>query len=125
MGDIGIGLNSQGEKSSVLPNESISIFQTETKFNEKFGEYEFEEHPRIILGKMPDTLENNIYGLTGYGLYADNVNVKGELTSRTSQYYSVINSNSKVCEITPNEDGEYSQIVLWAGANVQGKVTQE
>jgi hypothetical protein len=35
-------------------------------------------------------------GLTGYGLYADNVNVKGELTSRTEYLYSGINSNSQV-----------------------------
>ena len=94
VGDIGIGLNSQ-EATTTLPPEAISVFQTQIEYNEVTDETELQELPRIVLGKISENDEER-FGLTGYGLYADNVNVKGELTSRTESLYSGINSNSQV-----------------------------
>lgn len=93
VGEIGIGLNSQCA-ATALPPEAISVFETGL-ITTSNGSADLQEKPRIILGKISKAMEQEC-GLTGYGLYADNVNVKGELTSRTEYLYSGINSNSQV-----------------------------
>jgi hypothetical protein len=80
------------------------VFQTYTEVNPKWqngdnkpnGRVELREEPRIILGKIDGNLAKTLDLEGGYGLYADNVNVKGELSSSTNKWYSGINSNSKV-----------------------------
>ena len=120
VGDIGIGLNSQ-EATTTLPSEAISVFQTQIEYNEDTEETELQELPRIVLGKISENDEER-FGLTGYGLYADNVNVKGELTSRTESLYSGINSNSQVFK---NKNDPTSKIILWAGADIWEKMGKE
>ena len=109
-GDIGIGINSSNFGVG-MPPRAISVFETiilepETEGGEKL----IRENPRIILGQIND---KKTYGLSKYGLYADQVNVKGELTSKENGLYSGINSNSTV----KGEKGE--NIIFWAGAQYE------
>ena len=109
-GDIGIGINSSNFGVG-MPPRAISVFETvilepETEGGEKL----IRENPRIILGQIND---KKTYGLSKYGLYADQVNVKGELTSKNDGLYTGINSNSTIKETT----GE--NIIFWAGAQYE------
>ena len=108
---VGIGINSTTDKSLVASN-SLSIFE----FNKETKEL----IPRIILGKLDD------YNLN-YGLYAENVLLKGSLVTHTptseDSIYSGISTiypsyndsprSDKYAEFFNNKTGE---ILLWAGA---------
>lgn len=82
---IGIGINSSSA-SSLLPPTSISVFNTNIKTDE-IGKNKIELEPRIVLGYFSEELfgSNNFLNdyqsfINGsYGLYADNVLVKGSI----------------------------------------------
>lgn len=112
-GDIGVGINTSSYGVG-MPPRAISVF--ETKISEPLtesAERYISENPRIILGQITD---KKAYGLNKYGLYADQVNVKGELTSKNEGLYSGINSNSQVKELRSDSG---ANIIFWAGAQYE------
>ena len=130
-GDIGVGINSSSS-GVAMPAQAISVFETvvtkpapDVVTDEILG-----ANPRIILGAIEDG-DSDKYGLKSYGLYADQVNVKGELSSKSEKYYSGINSNSTVQSIInnednePNEDDENATVIIWAGAKQNATMTEE
>ena len=113
-GDITIAINSSTNNSS-LPQRAISILQTEIKENSRTL------IPKIVLGDMT---EQSYGGLSGYGLYADNVFLKGQIISESfnvenssENFYSGIHTSSKV--IMPQSffpSKKIGEILFWAGA---------
>lgn len=109
--NIGIGLNASSHASSCAPN-AISIFEFNPDNNTRTN--------RIVLGKMAGQSEYG--GLTGYGLYADNVYLKGSLISSSdadskNPFYSGINTSSGVD--MPDvyfPEKQIGKILFWAGA---------
>ena len=117
--NIGISINGSADESFCLPR-SITVFE--------FDPDNTKVVPRLILGKLPDYKE--LYGFAAgtYGLYAENVLLKGSLVTQTrtgdsevmysgiSTVYSGNDSprstklSSKISGHTPSE------ILLWAGA---------
>lgn len=78
----------------------------------------------LILGKLSDSTIDDLKGVTGFGLYADNVYLKGSLTTKISsdqsQLYAGINTKSNVnfnLENNPTKDNSF--IVFWGGAKSQ------
>lgn len=127
--NVGISINGSMDSSFSTP-QSISVFEfdQETKIIS----------PRIILGKLPN--EKTIYGYAAgtYGLYAENVLLKGSLVTQTrigdtsDTLYSGINTlynqgdapnsaNSPAGEIFSNP----GEILLWAGAKSDEKIDIE
>lgn len=117
--NVGITINGSVDGSFSTP-QSISVFEfnPETKL----------VTPRIILGKLPD--EETIYGYAAgsYGLYAENVLLKGSLVTQASgdsgPMYSGISTvysgtgvpkSTKLAAKMPN-NFVASEILLWAGA---------
>lgn len=123
-GDIGIGINSSNS-ASAMPPQAISVFETVVEITQdedgNTTDVTLRENPKIVLGKMDE--DGKDYGLSKYGLYADQVNVRGELSSTTEEFYSGINSNSKIYEA--NSQKEDNRIVLWAGAKIKQYNTVE
>lgn len=117
--NIGIAINSSASSSFAAPN-AISIFKN--SFYSENGEIKLLKEPVIILGEMGDS---NYGGLKGYGLYADNVYLKGSLISEGGedrQFYSGVNTQSKT--LMPEGDSGIDffpgkprgNILFWAGA---------
>ena len=115
-GAVGIGINAS-DNASFIPSQSISVFE----FNSTSKN--LENH--IILGKLPN---DDIYGdIRGtYGLYAENVLLKGSLVTRAQTAegakYSGI-STLQTGENAPNSSrysecfgGNTGEILIWAGA---------
>lgn len=117
-GEVGIGLNGSNSDSLITPRSlSVFDFDSDTKTLT----------PHIILGKLPD----DGYGFASgtYGLYAENVLLKGSLVTQTktadgqAAIYSGI-STLYTGENSPNSAnssaGKYftnpGEILLWAGA---------
>lgn len=128
-GSVAIGLN--GASKSVYDMAPGAISVMEYSKAEDGNKY----IPRLILGKLP---EGNIYGQAAgsYGLYAENVVLNGQLTTRTrnnngiSNNYSGIGTNLR--EGAPSSadiseakkwfpSAELGQILLWAGAPSDSK----
>jgi hypothetical protein len=125
---IGIAINSSDSSSSVAPH-AISVFKNVFAVDET-GKVIFKKEPVIVLGEMDG---EGYGGLTGYGLYADNVYLKGSLISEyidpgaMSSFYSGISTSSKV--LMP--EGEHGliyfpgkargDILFWAGAKTSEK----
>lgn len=109
--NIGIALNATDNAASCAPS-AISIFE--------FNPVTKKRTNRIVLGKMAGEPEYG--GLTGYGLYADNVYLKGSLISSTpidseNPFYSGINTSSGVT--MPKDyfpEKQIGEILFWAGA---------
>lgn len=125
VGAVGIGLN--GSVSEVMmPSNAISVL-------EHIGEGTL--IPRVILGKLPE--DKTTYGFAAgtYGLYAENVLLRGSLVTQTTDgenvCYSGISTLYSGGDSPINPHGEYflgedgqttaSQILLWAGANGDSK----
>lgn len=74
---------------------------------------EYTKH--LILGRLNDSGIDDLAGITGYGLYADNVYLNGSLTTKNEQgTYAGINSLN---DVTFNKRyGDNSSIVIWGGA---------
>lgn len=120
---ISIVLNSSENSSVGMPN-AITIynntFETEVDIAGNSGIIH-NKKAVVALGKMNG--DPGVGGLTGYGLYADNVYLRGSLIARgkrssNEEYYSGINTKSTV--IMPNYDNLFTnkrgEIILWAGA---------
>ena len=95
-------------------------FDEQKKYYEKQSTGSRKKNPRIILGQMNGS---SLYGgLTGYGLYADNVYLKGALVSgnENATITSGIDTLSKI-QMPSNifsQDTVLGEIILWAGAGV-------
>ena len=116
--NVGICINGSVDDSFGTP-QSISVFDfdTETKL----------VSPRIVLGKLPN--EQTIYGYAAgtYGLYAENVLLKGSLVTQTdttgsvtysgiSTLYSGIDAPASHKYESWFGTGNTGEILLWAGA---------
>lgn len=115
--DIGIGINSSNNES-LIPKRALSLIETSISSDEQSSELMFSLNPKIILGQIPDNPE--IYGILAgkYGLYADNVLLKGSMIAKGENYSSGINTESEAIEQNPNFPVDRrGSILLWAGAN--------
>lgn len=115
-GAVGIGINGSTNGTLITP-QSISVFDFD-------GVNQIT--PRVILGKLPN---EDAYGFAKntYGLYAENVLLKGSLVTQTniedsSATYSGI-STLYSGEDSPNSskyaewfEGNTGEILIWAGA---------
>ena len=118
--NISIAINASDSPANYAPN-AISVFSTDFDENNSTEDnFKFIDSAKIILGKMDG--EDSYGGLTGYGLYADNVYLKGSLIAEgeNKEFYSGINTKSNITwrddhpafEVIKNE----GPIILWAGA---------
>ncbi len=110
----GIGLNASNI-SSLVPERSLSL----VNFYYNSATNTIEGQNKIILGYIPNV--PNLYGdiADQYGLYADNVLVKGKLISGISDRTSGIDSLSTI-DIPASIKPYFSdpgKIIFWAGAN--------
>lgn len=114
---VGISINGSIDSSLTTP-ESITVFE----FNEEIRQL----IPKIILGKLPNE-EQYGYASGTYGLYAENVLLKGSLVTQTntgdnSTTYSGISTlYSGLDAPTSDNYSEWfgdntGEILLWAGA---------
>lgn len=117
--NIGISINGSSDESFCLPR-SITVFE--------FDSNNTRVVPRIVLGKLPDG--KDLYGFAAgtYGLYAENVLLKGSLVTQTRTednglMYSGIstvysgNDSPKSEKLSSKISGHIpSEILLWAGA---------
>lgn len=117
---IGIAINSSDSSTSVAPH-AISIFKN--VFTAENGLIKHTKEPVIVLGEMSG---EGYGGLKGYGLYADNVYLKGSLISEGEvggkTFYSGMNTKSKI-KMPEGESGvdffpgkDKGEILFWAGA---------
>jgi hypothetical protein len=117
---IGIAINSSDSSTSVAPH-AISIFKN--IFTAENGLIKHTKEPVIVLGEMSG---EGYGGLKGYGLYADNVYLKGSLISEGEvdgkTFYSGMNTKSKI-KMPEGESGidffpgkDKGEILFWAGA---------
>lgn len=114
--NIGIGINGS-TSSAMIPAQSLSVFELNDKDDLT---------PRIVLGKLPNDKE--AYGsIAGtYGLYAENVLLKGALITQTSSadpvYSGISTQFAKDAPKSVELDGKgfenfvASEILFWAGA---------
>ena len=119
------------ESNNVYPKSSISIFENGvTSENE---EYRLNPEIKLVLGQMPSFIKDKTYDIfnaNSYGLYAENVFLKGALISEgkdkdNNLFYTGINTQSDV-EFSDEDKilfNDSNNIVLWAGApNTDGKI---
>ena len=117
--NIGISINGSTDESFCLPR-SITVFE--------FDSDNTRVVPRLILGRLPD--QKDLYGFAAgtYGLYAENVLLKGSLVTQTRTgdsevMYSGIstvysgNDSPRSTKLSSKMSGHTpSEILLWAGA---------
>ena len=119
--NIGIGINGSTNGAMLTP-QSLSVFELDNKDN---------LIPRIVLGKLP--LDKVKYGsIAGtYGLYAENVLLKGALITQTQDLNPVYCGISTQYTTDPPVSGALlnkgfddftpSEILFWAGAGGDSK----
>ena len=79
--------------------------------------------PELFMGNLSSLQSNSSKWptMSGYGLFANNVYLKGALITELSDGYAGINTNSKASfnktNIYPELKEDTSEIVIWAGAN--------
>ena len=121
-----IAINSSGNGSYCLP-QSISIFEVDLR--EENNNNFFGKTNKLVLGRLPDISDfNSLYVPGSYGLYADNVLLKGSLVSVTNGYVSAISSNSKMTMPKPSgaqNDWKSGEVFIWAGQPIQGSDSTE
>lgn len=106
-----IGINSQDSPNTNLFGNAITFRDFEnikagTKYEPDYNE------PKLLLGDLSSLEKLNI---NGYGLYGDNVYLKGSLTTQVRDgLYAGINTLSGAAAIKFAEDN--SKIVFWAGS---------
>ena len=117
-GSVGIGINSSNN-DNLVPSKSLSLIETLVENSEALStENNISLIPRVILGQIPNITET--YGnLAGkYGLYADNVLLKGSMIAKGINYSSGINTESEAMEKNNNFPADRrGNILLWAGAD--------
>lgn len=126
--NIGIFINGSDHESFSSP-QAITVF--ETNYNTYATNKQLELKPRIILGKLP-YISSETEELAGtYGLYAENVYLKGALVTQSTAsdpIYSGINTNySSGNQPTSDAYKQYfkdktgAPILIWAGAEGTSK----
>lgn len=121
--NVGICINGSLDSSFSTP-QSISVFD--------FNPTTQTITPRVVLGKLPN--EESIYGYAAgtYGLYAENVLLKGSLVTQTdtsgSITYSGISTLHSGADAPASHrysnwfgEGNTGEILLWAGATGTSK----
>jgi hypothetical protein len=116
--NIGISINGSVSNAFSVP-QSLSVFEFD--YTNKVAS------PRIILGKLPK--ESNIYGSAAgtYGLYAENVLLKGSLVTTFGDSTGEISSGIRTLFDGPDSPNAANteaamnfenpgEILLWAGA---------
>lgn len=112
-----IGVNSTDSNNNFLYPQGFSFIQPQLGSNtEYYTEY---GKPILFLGNLNSLDEPNI---GGFGLYGDNVYLKGSLTTKSNTgTYAGVNTINGVPFNPPNEQAQSfndkSNIVFWAGAN--------
>lgn len=111
------------EYDNLYPKSSLSIF--ENNITNDNG-WKLNPQTKLVLGQMPTSVTNKTYGIfnsTSYGLYAENVFLKGALisegrNSNNDLLYSGMNTNSTVefNDVDKQYFDEAGYIILWAGA---------
>lgn len=127
-GSVGIGINGSTSDAFLVPN-AISVVTPNWDDNAKTMKL----NSHIILGKLPN---EEIYGYAAgtYGLYADNVVLKGQITTGTNAIersycgLGTIGKTASVTDIINYEDmfpdRKVGKIVLWAGAEKHDAIAQ-
>ena len=127
-GSVGIGINGSTSDVFLAPN-AISVVTPNWDDNAKTMKL----NSHIVLGKLPD---EEIYGYAAgtYGLYADNVVLKGQITTGTKTIersycgLGTIGETASVTDIVNYEDmfpdKKVGKIVLWAGAEKHDAIAQ-
>ena len=88
---------------------------TISDFTEKNDNLEYRK--RLVLGQLDGIKLDKENSCSGLGLYADNVFLKGSLTTRTEKNsYAGINTNTSV-KPKLNQLNDETKIVFWAGAS--------
>lgn len=116
----GLGLNST-DKTNIMPSQSFSLVEMDVK------EGNLTYTPKIILGKLPDNLPSRDSLIADeydqyYGLYADNVLLRGSLTTvheTDSVTYSAgvsTNSTHKIKDV-----GVDRELIFWSGLSNEEK----
>lgn len=125
-----IAINSSKNDSYCLP-QSISIFEVDLR--ETIGEENnndfFGKTNKLILGRLPNISDfSSLYIPGSYGLYADNVLLKGSLISVTGGKVSAISSSSGMTMPKPDgvqNDWISGEVFIWAGQPVQSSDSTE
>ena len=126
-GSAGISINGSDDSSSFTPPRAITVYT--------LGEKPSEMISRIVLGQMPqDPKFGDISGT--YGLYAENVYLKGSLVTETPEVVddpkfsgistSYLGTNAPIFQFPDDKTGYFNntktgRILLWAGAENSGK----
>lgn len=103
--NVGIAINSS-DNGAAFQEKAITVFETQADINNS----KLNKFPKIVLGYMGE--EAKYGGLTGYGLYAENVYLHGALVTELKDdttYYSGFNGKRP-----KDSTGPYT--LLWAGA---------
>lgn len=122
-GSIGLGINGS-TNDSAIPSSSFSVFEWVPKLKEENGVTTIidEKNYPIILGKLPNNKDKYKDFAGKYGLYAENVLLKGALvaeTAGTQKIYSGISTADQDSPPLSNANlfpSSQSEILLWAGA---------
>ena len=126
--NVGISINGSMDDSFASP-QAIAVFEFDPQKNKPIE--------RIILGKLPNSQDTYGQAAGTYGLYAENVLLKGSLVTQTK----VDNDSAKYSGISTTYGGNSvpkstilvnhipnhvpSEILLWAGANGTGAADVE
>lgn len=138
-GSVGLGINGS-TNDSALPASSFSVFEWTPKLEEEENGTTTviaEKNYPIILGKLPggnkddpDDIKEKYKDFAGkYGLYAENVLLKGALVAETAGSQKVYSGISTADQDNPPLSNvelfssSQSEILLWAGA--QGTTKSE
>lgn len=117
--DIIIGINSTSSEYIQLPPQSLAFVSFNTSEDEDSGVTQLYFEKNLVLGNL-DGIEN----CSGFGLYGDNVFLKGRLTTESNtggnRSYAGVNTDSEdaaTFSILGQTHTEYNQpIIFWAGA---------
>lgn len=114
------------ESNTLYPKSALSIFTNNIEGDKLNPEV------RLVLGQMPQEISDKTYGIfssNSYGLYSENVFLKGALISEgksnSGMMYSGMNTNSTVPMFKEDSSDntmfqETGNIILWAGAPNNG-----
>lgn len=126
--DIGIGINSSNN-SSFIPARALSMIETVIEDGENSTTLNMKT--RLLLGKIPKGTISNIKEDT-YGLYADNVYLKGSMVSEgtvqidntNKTLTSGINTESNAMMTDQNwfPGKNLGHILMWAGAQIDEEI---
>jgi hypothetical protein len=121
---IGISINSTASNIISVP-ESVTIFEEQITYNDNTG-YNIEtesRNNRLIMGRLPSESYIPTSMQNSFGLYSDNVFLKGQMISASqngsgeTSSSAGINTNGVLWNNPYVDRTEPDHIVIWAGAN--------